>query len=183
MLHAMNADQKIKKYVKVAITLTVITFVELAVVKFHFLPAVLITLLVVGLSLFKAYTVAWHFMHLNHERGWTRAVALLPLGMVVYAGVLLADQKFRPISDYVGEPDRVAHGTFEAEHSTKHEENKEAHAGATEDPMIETAGEVHTSEPTANQESHDVAPSPEKSPEKTPEASGSGGSGADSQWK
>jgi hypothetical protein len=143
MLHVMNAEQKIKKYIKIAITLTVITFTELLVVTLHFLPPVLMTLLVVCLSLTKAYMVAWNFMHLNHERAWTRIVAMLPLGMVVYAGVLLADQKWRPISGYIDQPPRAAPLGFHSEaESGESGVSRETHLeGAPQSPGPDTSKE------------------------------------------
>jgi len=162
MLHVMNADQKIKKYIKIAVTLTVITVLELAVVYFSFLPSWLITLLVVVLSLSKAYMVAWHFMHLNHERAWTRIVAILPLGMVVYAGVLIADQKFRPISTYIGEPARTNPNPAYPPSG--------AHGGA--DAAVEPQAHSHPTEATIQNESGQS-----EVPVTAPEQTGGGASG------
>jgi cytochrome c oxidase subunit IV len=197
MLHVMNADQKIKKYIKVAATLTVITVVELTVVILHFLPGWLITCLVVALSLSKAYLVAWYFMHLNHERIWTRLVALLPLGMVVYAGVLLADQKARPPSQYIGAPARTftpphgldahagteAHAGPEATGSSHGNSHDAAHSGETTIQSIE----IHTDEAAPHDATavpHDAATPGEEHPEdKATEGAGGKASGAQDEWK
>ncbi len=162
MLHVMNADQKIKKYLKIAGVLTIVTVVELAVVVLTFLPPAVITTLVVVLSLAKAYLVAWYFMHLNHERSWTRIVALLPLGMVVYAGVLLADQKFRPISHYVGEPARIF--TPPADHQAADKENAVVEAPVALETVDEGA-----------EEATPVEASPTETPAEAPATSDGGG--------
>lgn len=104
---AYNA--KIKTYIRVAIILAVITAVEVALT---FIPhdvqpmKTIITLAIVSLSCSKAFFVAYYYMHLNHEKSWTKWVAASPLCILIYAVFLIADAPARPPSVYQGEPAR-----------------------------------------------------------------------------
>ncbi len=104
--HELSYETKVKGYLKVFYILIVITVLEVGVVLIH-LPHLLTTLIVVGLSLLKAFMVGYYFMHLNHETSWLKFVAVLPACMFFYAAVLIPDVSKRPISIYSPEPPRV----------------------------------------------------------------------------
>jgi hypothetical protein len=106
---ALSYEEKIKTYIRVAITLGIITIVEVGLT---FVPhdeqpmKFIITMAIVLLSCSKAFFVGYYYMHLNHEKKWTKIVAVAPLCMVVFTGALIADLPVRPISRYVAEPER-----------------------------------------------------------------------------
>lgn len=140
MQTTMNAEEaynnKIKTYIRVAIILAIVTAVEVALT---FVPhdeqpmKTIITLAIVSLSCSKAFFVAYYYMHLNHEKPWTKWVAASPLCMLLYVGFLVADAPDRPQSVYEGEPARGVMYPTEASIKADNEAAAIEASGATED--------------------------------------------------
>lgn len=99
MISEQQAREKIRGYLKIMVWLTVLTVIEVAVpevVGNKILLAILLTVM----ACWKAGIVGWHYMHLNHETGWMRFVALTPLIAAIYAGVLMLEAPTRAINEY-----------------------------------------------------------------------------------
>jgi cytochrome c oxidase subunit 4 len=153
-------EEKKSLYMKVFWALLVITVVELAVARSHFIPHVLKVFGVVSLSLTKAIVVAWIYMHLNHETRWTKIVAACPVIVLIYVAALVYDSGTDPLrknSVYIGEPSRVLapghdpakrHAEEEAAHSAELDENfpdaqrKELHSESSAEAAHNDSGEA-----------------------------------------
>ena len=84
-----------KQYVAIFVWLTVLTVLEVAVVKFDISKGLLISALVL-LAVAKAALVANYYMHLNHESPIMRRTVTYCLAIpVVYASVLIAEAAWR----------------------------------------------------------------------------------------
>jgi|GEM_PF-1630602 len=135
----LSYSEKVKLYIKVAVVLGVITVVEVALT---FLPhatqpmKTIVTMGIVALSCSKAFFVAYYYMHLNHEKRWTKIVAGIPVIMLVYTAALIADMPYRPESAYAVEAPRAlvypTTSIIEAQGGAHHGEAHEAAVGGPE---------------------------------------------------
>ncbi len=131
MAAALTYQEKVRTYLRVAYLLGAITVVEVGLT---FVPhseqpmKTIITFLIVALSCSKAFFVGYYYMHLNHEKKWTRIVAASPIVILLYVAALLAEIPHRkPIPEYVGEPARgVVYPTKESLELQKAEQARKA---------------------------------------------------------
>jgi caa(3)-type oxidase subunit IV len=75
-------------YIKIFLSLSVLTAVEIGVT-FLGLPRTLLVALLVGLAVWKAALVALHFMHLKIEKKTLTIVALIPFILCVFLSLML----------------------------------------------------------------------------------------------
>lgn len=140
--HVESFDQKKKKYFKIFYALFVITLLEVGAT---FLPGAKIIrdVIICLFACAKAGAVGYYYMHLEHEVKWLRIVAVLPIFMLVYAGVLMPDTMHsRPTSIYLPERARVlpeGHGEHGAEHAETHGEHAESAAHEGGFPIVPPA--------------------------------------------
>lgn len=87
-----------KQYVAIFVWLTVLTVLEVAVVKLDIARGLIISALIL-LAVAKAALVANYYMHLNHETRLMRRVVTYCLAIpVVYASVLILEAAWRLLS-------------------------------------------------------------------------------------
>ena len=95
MADHLTYEQKIKGVYKGLILLAVITLVEVGISLFGkghlgFTPTAtwilaIVGLLLIALSIYKAYYIIYEFMHLGHEVSGLRMTVLLPMLLLVWA--------------------------------------------------------------------------------------------------
>lgn len=88
--------------------LLAVTLAEVAVALFakEFLPMTLIRLVMIGMSLFKAYYIVSIFMHLGSEVGGFASTIVLPMALLIWAVVafLWEGDSARQNRNYVKDP-------------------------------------------------------------------------------
>jgi len=134
----MTLEEKKKVYFKVAGYLAALTMIELAFV-YSPLPDTLKTILICVASLLKAVCVGWWYMHLNHETGWLKVLAILPFFIAFfYATYLIVDARIGPtraIPTYYNAPAKVYKG------DTHHGEGAPAEGAPAEQKDDDAASE------------------------------------------
>lgn len=83
-----------KFYIWIFVLLAILTVAELIVAEAGWSYAIKATSLTV-LALGKAFAVAYWYMHLNEESGWTKFIAAIPLSAGVFAIVVILETLFR----------------------------------------------------------------------------------------
>lgn len=101
-----GAHDHSKSYLNVLIALAVLTFVTVAVSRFHFGRAgnIAVGLLIATV---KASLVVMFFMHLKYEQRWWAGIVLFPLFLVfIIIGSNLPDTAFNGPDSMKGDPNR-----------------------------------------------------------------------------
>ncbi|MDA9189446.1 cytochrome C oxidase subunit IV family protein [bacterium] len=92
MEHAHKSHAK--QYMVVFAALTILTVLEVFIPAWDASYAIKASSLT-ALALIKAFLVAYYFMHLNEESGWTKFIAAIPLSAALYAIVLMLESVYR----------------------------------------------------------------------------------------
>jgi cytochrome c oxidase subunit 4 len=79
-----------KEYMIIFVGLVVLTAIEVAIPELQ-LAYVWHAGWLTGLALIKAFLVGYYYMHLNHEMGWLKFIALIPMAAFVYAVVVMLE--------------------------------------------------------------------------------------------
>ena len=90
---SLTKDQK--GYVGVFIVLCVLTALELAIPELQNVSYAIKASSLILLAIGKAFVVAYFYMHLNHEKGWLKFIAAIPISAGLYAMVVILESMYR----------------------------------------------------------------------------------------
>lgn len=84
-----------KLYIIIFLALAILTGIELYIPGIHSISKFAKGVALISLALWKAFLVAYYFMHLNEEKGWLRFIAAIPMSAGAYAAVVILESMYR----------------------------------------------------------------------------------------
>lgn len=108
----LSPEEQRKADIKIGVkgfwVLLIVTFAEVGVALFlkELLPGTMLRLIMIAMSLFKAYYIVSIFMHLGHEVGGFASTIILPMGLLIWAVIafLWEGDSARQSRNYVKDP-------------------------------------------------------------------------------
>lgn len=84
-----------KLYITIFFALAILTAIEIYIPGIHGVSKFAKGVALISLAIWKAFLVAYYFMHLNEEKAWLKFIAAIPISAAAYAAMVILESMYR----------------------------------------------------------------------------------------